>query len=612
MKPMLLTFATDIPIGEEWLYEAKYDGYRCELEWVDVPVLKSRNGKVLNHHFPEIIDFCMRIEKKVKPFLPISLDGEIVHLLNNFQSDFSVVQKRGRMRSEGTIQKHAKRFPCQYVVFDLLNYDGENLMTFPLVKRKEVLQDLWKKINLPMNVHYEDAHLLKVIDVFQDSEILWQKIVSLNGEGLVAKRENSKWISDIRSNNWLKIKNWRYVNVILRRFDKENGFFSGAVYHEDTLVDVVSFRHGLKEEEFNVLMSLFQKNGEKLSETVWEISPSICVDIACIDFHGEKLREPRFHRFRLDVQPEECNWQRMLRQLQPIPESVNVTHPDRLVWPDMQVTKDYYLYYLQSVAPYMLPFLRKRALTVIRYPQGVSGEGFYQKSSPEHIPNYVETKLVEGTNFVLCNNIETLLWLGNQLALEWHIPFQTIQTTKPTEIVFDLDPPSVQAFSLAIEAALRMKVIFDQFDLHSFIKTSGGKGMQIYIPLPIDIFSYEETRIFMEFVCHFLCEQEPNWFTVERLKKNRGQRLYLDYVQHAEGKTIIAPYSLRGNAQGLVATPLYWEEVSSVLRPEQFSMPVVLERIKDKGNPFQIFNEAREENNLRFSKVLEQLKELRK
>ena len=208
----------------------------------------------------------------------------------------------------------------------------------------------------------------------------------------------------------------------------------------------------------------------------------------------------------------------------------------------------------------------------------------------------------------MCNNIETLLWLGNQLALELHIPFQSIHTEKPMEIVFDLDPPSVNEFNLAISAALKMKTIFDQFKLSSFIKTSGGKGMQVYIPLPMNTFSYEETGIFTEFVCEFLVKQFPESFTTERFKKKRNNRLYLDYVQHREGKTIIAPYSTRGNEKALVATPLDWAEVNDSLRPENFTIPVVLERIRTVGNPFSNFRELGEKQD--FRSVVNQLKNL--
>ena len=298
----------------------------------------------------------------------------------------------------------------------------------------------------------------------------------------------------------------------------------------------------------------------------------------------------------------------MQRQLHPIPPAIQITHPDKPVWPAIDIKKDDYLFYLQQIAPHLLPFLHDRLLTAIRFPHGVPGESFYQKNAPDYTPDFIATKRKDDIRFIVCNDLQSLLWLGNQLTLEFHLPFQTVKTDYPTEIVFDLDPPSVSAFSLAIDAALKMKVIFDQFNLQSLVKTSGGKGIQVYIPLPKDTFTYEDTRVFTEFVCHFLCDQEPERFTIERLKKNRHNRLYLDYVQHAEGKTIIAPYSPRGNEQGLIATPLYWEEVNDKLRPTLFPMPVILERIKNQGDPFKNFRQIGEEQ--KFEVVLNQLRDL--
>ena len=129
--------------------------------------------------------------------------------------------------------------------------------------------------------------------------------------------------------------------------------------------------------------------------------------------------------------------------------------------------------------------------------------------------------------------------------------------------------------------------------------------MQIYIPLPIHTFSYKETGVFTEFVCKFLVQQYPEWFTIERLKKNRGNRLYLDYVQHKEGKTIVAPYSARGNEKGLIATPLYWHEVNDQLRPDMFTITNVIERIKTLGDPFKYFRDVGEKQD--FQTVLNQI-----
>lgn len=611
LKPMLLTQADEIPKGEEWIYETKYDGFRCLVEWGEEPILISRNGKVLNPHFPEIIYFLTGIKERIRPFLPIRLDGELVFLTNNFQSDFSVVQLRGRLRSQNSIKKHSMDLPCQLVVFDLLQLKGEDVRNLPLIERKDELQKLFNKVNLPLSVNQEDPNCLQMIDVFHQHKKLWNKVMTNNGEGIIAKRKNSNWMSNTRTTNWLKIKNWRYVTVILTKFDKGNSYFNGSVYKENVLIDVVSFRHGLKVDEYQTLVKLFETNGKKIKKEVWELQPSICVEIACIDFHGGMLREPRFHAFKFQIEPEDCQWNKMLHQLLPIPKSVPITHPEKPVFSTKGIRKEDYIYYLQNVASVMLPFLRNRPLTLIRYPHGVPGESFYQKSSPDHVPDFVTTTLVEETQYIVCNNLETLLWLGNQLAIEFHIPFQPIQTDQPTEIVFDLDPPSVDEFSLAVEAALRMKAIFDQLNIQSFAKTSGGKGMQLYIPLPFEAFSYGETGLFTKFVCEFLIEQYPQWFTIERLKKNRHHKLYLDYVQYREGKTIIAPYSTRGNDNGLVATPLLWDEVNDSLKPSMFTITAVEERLKNRVNPFSTFREARVVNGKSLSIVLEQLQQLK-
>ncbi|QUG41599.1 DNA ligase D [Psychrobacillus sp. INOP01] len=608
--PMLLTASMEVPVGNEWVYETKYDGFRCILEWEHEPLLKSRNGKLLNDMFPEIINFCHEIFNQIKSFLPLTMDGELVYLINNFQSDFSKVQLRGRLKNVETIKNNSQIFACHYIVFDLLESKGCDLTNLSLSKRKQQLDRLFKKALLPVSINYQDTNRLQAIDVFKDNTLLWDRIVTNNGEGLIAKQKNSTWNSAKRTTKWLKIKNWRFISVILTKYDKSNGFFHGALYKDTSLLEVVTFRHGLSEIELDTLIALFQSNGTKLSNNIWEIEPSICVEIACIDFDGKKLREPRFHSFNLNKDILDCNWQQMYKQLYPLPPTTMMTHPDKPIWPDLGIQKDDYLLYLHRISPYILPFLKDRHLTVIRFPHGVTGESFYQKNSPEYVPEFIATKQMDDINYMMCNDLESLLWLGNQLALEFHVPFQTVNTNNPTEVVFDLDPPSVHEFSLAVEAALRMKAIFDQFQLKSYVKTSGGKGIQLYIPLVEDSFTYEETGIFTKFISEFLVEQDPKWFTTERLKKNRGNKLYLDYVQHKEGKTIIAPFSPRGNELGLIATPLQWKEVNEFLKPDTFSIPYVLDRIKNEGNPFHDFRVNLETE--KFSLILNQLKALMK
>ena len=286
-------------------------------------------------------------------------------------------------------------------------------------------------------------------------------------------------------------------------------------------------------------------------------------------------------------------------------KKITITSPSKPLWPQKGILKIDFLQYLIFIAPYILPFLSDRPLTLIRYPHGYGDESFYQKKTPDYAPDFIQTVLIEDINYTVCNDLPTLIWIGNQLGFEFHIPFQTIHSQGPSEIVFDLDPPSRNEFRLAVEAALMIKEVLDRLQLISYVKTSGNKGLQLYIPLPENQFSYEDTRRFTHFIAQYLIAKEPNWFTIERLKAKRGSKLYVDYVQHSEGKTIISPYSVRGNEEALVATPLFWNEVSERIRPEHFPLDHIQARVKEKGCPFDSFFQSKEVQS--FHPVLEWL-----
>ena len=195
-----------------------------------------------------------------------------------------------------------------------------------------------------------------------------------------------------------------------------------------------------------------------------------------------------------------------------------------------------YIGYLNEIGDFLLPFLDNRALTVIRYPHGSGGESFFQKNKPDYAPEFITSIRDDEHEHIICSDYSVLLWLANQLALEFHIPFQTVDTAHPTEIVFDLDPPSKSEFPLAVRAAKELHRLFDQLGLLSFPKLSGNKGIQIYIPISKNAFTYEETRLFTSFAASYCVSLFPDLFTTERLIKNRGGKLYIDYVQHAPGK----------------------------------------------------------------------------
>lgn len=600
MKPMLPSLSFEIPTGKEWFYEVKYDGFRAILHWdVDAIRLESRNGKSLLELFPEIQLFLESNKKTFIPYMPLSLDGELVYLENAYKAHFGSIQIRGRMRSERRIAEKANASPCRLLIFDVIKLGGETLENEKYVSRKARLHTLFEQCALPLNPDEKNAKLLQMLPNYTNFPEVWDKVMLYDGEGVVAKQENNKWEEGKRTSLWIKYKNWKYTNCFITSYQKANGYFYVGVYKNDTIISIGQFIFGLKPDEKNALFQIINQNKADEDNQFIYVEPAICVEIKYLEIYEELMREPHFHQFRFDLKPDSCTYDQFNQGQKNLPQDVEITHPDKPLWVEPSIKKIDFIHYLREISPYMLPFLKDRLLTVIRYPHGIFGESFYQKSCPEYAPNFVQTQMADGINYIVCNNLKTLLWLGNQLAFEYHIPFQTVNNNKPSEIVFDLDPPSREDFELAVIAAKYIKEILDQLELIGFVKTSGNKGLQVYLPLPENTYTFEETRLFTSFIANYLVSKEPDFFTIERMKKNRGNRLYVDYIQHAEGKTIIAPYSSRGTKEATIATPLLWEEVNEHLRIVDFQMNTIIKRINRFGDPFQQYFVAKENQKLR-------------
>ncbi|MBG9590727.1 DNA ligase D [Cytobacillus firmus] len=607
MRPMLPTLTFDVPEEKEWLFEAKYDGFRGILHWDKEPRLTSRNDKPLLNLFPEIKAFLEQHKDKFEQYLPLILDGEVVLLENAYKAHFGSIQVRGRMRSEKKILEKAKTAPCRFLVFDILMINGRKIADKEYSARKAELEALFKSCDLPLKPDEKDSRLIQLVPPYRSFKELWEKIVLHDGEGIVAKQMKNKWEEGKRSSLWLKFKNWKYVSCFITAYEKSNGYFYAGVYQGDTVIGIGQFLFGLKPDEKQALFQIIKENKADENSQFIYVEPAICVDVKYLEIYEEQMREPHFHQFRFDLKPDACTYDQFIQQQKNLPPEIEITHPEKPLWETPAIQKIDYIHFLREVAPYMLPFLKNRLLTVIRYPHGIFAEPFYQKNCPDYAPDFIETEMSEGIDYIVCNNLKTLLWLGNQLAFEYHIPFKTIASSGPSEIVFDLDPPAREAFPLAIKAAVYIKEVLDQLKLISFVKTSGNKGLQVYIPLPENAYTFDDTRLFTEFIAQYLLNKDPDSFTIERLKKHRGGRLYVDYIQHAEGKTIIAPYSPRGNKSATVAAPLFWEEVNEKLTMERFQITNMIKRINSDGDPFNTYFQTKEIQP--FSPVLEFLKE---
>ena len=268
---------------------------------------------------------------------------------------------------------------------------------------------------------------------------------------------------------------------------------------------------------------------------------------------------------------------------------VVIRNPDKLLWPEAGITKAHYMQYLVEVAPALLAHVRDRPVTMIRYPDGIEGHAFYQKNKPPGTPAWVRTTPLwsadrgETIHCVLVDSVATLLWLANIACLELHVGFTTVaRPGQPTSIAFDLDP-SVPGFEPVREVAMVLHDLLTELALPHVPKTSGATGLQVFIPIQPS-YSFETTRLFTKAVAEYLQRKLPAIVTLERFKKQRGDKVYVDYLQHGEHRTLIAPYSARATPQATVSTPVRWAELAAGSVPEQFTLHNVAARLHAVGD----------------------------
>lgn len=263
-------------------------------------------------------------------------------------------------------------------------------------------------------------------------------------------------------------------------------------------------------------------------------------------------------------------------------QSVTITNPDKPLWPEQSITKRIYLEKLAALSPYLLRYLRNRLLTVIRYPHGVEGKSFYQKNAPEPLPPFIRTVIHEDINYISLDGLPGLLWLGNLAALEFHPSLHYAGSSLPCEWMIDLDP-SREVEPRIMEATAIVGEVLKSLGLSSVPKTSGATGVQIIVPIKQGV-TFDELRKVGHLVGRYVTEKHPGLFTLERLKKQRGDKIYFDYLQHYRGKTLAAPYTPRARPLATVSTPLTWDEVVRNVSPEEFHLLNIEERLRVMGD----------------------------
>ncbi len=266
---------------------------------------------------------------------------------------------------------------------------------------------------------------------------------------------------------------------------------------------------------------------------------------------------------------------------------VKFTNLDKTLYPKNQVTKAQVIEYYIRLAPKILPVIADRPLVLTRYPDGIDAPlSFFAKNAPEGKPDWVKTVPIYSDtrkrviDYIICNDLDTLIWLANLAALEIHMPFsKTAALEQPDFLFFDVDPEPPATLSEAAEVALLLKDKLDSLELEPFIKTSGKKGLHVIVPI-VAGYTFEETRAFVHKIGIELAKE--NKLVVSEFKDTKKPgKVFVDYLQNSQGRTMVIPYSLRPTPQATVSTPLEWAEVKRGLNPEDYTIRTVPKRESD-------------------------------
>jgi bifunctional non-homologous end joining protein LigD len=593
--PMMARTATLPRDDADWAFEVKWDGVRaiCHSEPGRMR-LHSRNLLDITPRYPEV----GRLNRALSHHRAV-LDGEIVALDAEGKPSFGALQRRMHVGSESTVRRLAKDTPVTYIIFDLLWLDGHSLMDLPYTERRARLAEL----------ELGDGGRWRVPDyVVGHGEQLLAATEQQGLEGVIAKRLDSTYEPGRRTPSWLKIKNVDRQEVVVggwvpgdgKRRDRIGALLVGVREDDGSLRHVGRVGTGFTEAELDRLAEMlrpleredspFAPGGPKIPRGAVFADPELVAEVEFREWtDGGQLRAPSYKGLRDDkpaelVVREEANT--ILAEVGG--RQVKLSNLDKVLYPEVGFAKRDVIDYFARIAPAVLPHVRGRALTLKRYPNGVDTQFFYEKNAPSHRPDWVETARVGSIDYVLAEDEPTLVWLANLADLELHTSLALAATPeRPTVVAFDLDPGPPATVVECCRVAELLRGMFEGLGLECFAKTSGSKGMQVYLPLNSEA-TFAHTKGFSKAVAELLAREEPGLVVARQTKSARAGKVLVDWGQNDVNKTTINVYSLRAMPRPTVSTPLTWDEVRAAKKPEDltFEAADVLRRVDEHGDLF--------------------------
>ena len=611
VAPQLATLVTDPPKGDEWVHELKFDGYRvlCELKDGKVRMI-TRNGKDWTDRFGPVARAIADL-----PAEEALLDGEVAVLLPNGTTSFQALQNALGNGKEELV----------YFAFDLLHLDGQDLRPLPLLQRKEALASLLPKSGpIRMSDHVQGT-----------GEAFYRHACDFGLEGIISKRGDQPYRSG-RGKDWVKVKCLKRQEMVVVGFTDPEGSRSGfgalhlAVNEGGELVyagkvgtgfdtkTLTSLRKKLGKLERKTAAFKKAPRGAEARRSHW-VEPKLVAEVAFTEWTEDGLlRHPTFQGLREDKAPDE-----VVREVaEPVkkpagkgktpplgperdPEGVTevagvkLSNPERIFYPDLKLTKRELVLFYERIGPWILPHIENRPLTLVRCPSGYDKQCFYQKHVSDQFPKSIKrVEVEEGPDaepYGALNSLTGLISLVQMGVLEFHIWGAHIdEVEKPDYIVFDLDPDEGLSWERVVEGTLKVREKLEGLGLRTWLKTTGGKGLHVCVPITRRG-EWDEVKAFTKAVVESIVKDEPGRYTSNLTKASRKGKIFIDYLRNGRGATSVCAYSTRARAGAPVSTPLFWEELETGVRANTFNVRNLPERLESlQADPWADFLKERQ------------------
>jgi bifunctional non-homologous end joining protein LigD len=608
IEPELATLVTDVPEGRSWLHEAKYDGYRILTRKVgDEVTLFSRSGLDWTVRFPAIAKAMQNF-----PAESTLIDGEVAFVLPSGITDFKSLQ-------EHIDTPHPS---IRYFVFDLLDLDGKDWCKKTMKQRRARLAKLMAK-GVPDWLIYADY-------VEGSGPEFFAQACAHGLEGIVSKRSDSIYRSG-RGKDWLKIKCLKGEEFVIGGFSRsevKGKPFSSLLlgtFEDGKLIYSGKVGTGFDSADFDNLARKFKPlerptppfeevPAAERKDAVW-LEPKLVVQINFAERTRDgRLRHPSFKGLRedkpaLEVHREQSEDEELAmattktaaakKSKNPIFAGITLSNPDKVYYPDAGLTKLDIARYYETVVPFILPYVSRRPISLVRCPEGIDGQRFFQRHAMKGMSPAIKQIPIAGGEtdkpYLYIDDEEGLLGLVQIGTLEihdWGVSLHHI--AQPDRLVFDLDPDEELDLAALKAAALEVREFLAYLGLKSFLKSTGGKGLHLVAPLTPKL-GWPEVKAFAKAIADALVEARPDRYTANPLKKTREGRIFVDYLRNQRGGSAIVNYSTRAKKGAPVACPLRWDELKDLKAAAPYSVTTLPARLKRlKSDPWEGFFSTRQ------------------